>query len=723
MNKKFTVIIILVLCFFIGFSIPYIYENYGPLFGDYVNGDESSQVEKSSETDDNNKEIVNNKEKETEVDYNVILNEAVDNFYAGNYEKSMENYLELYEKDYNKLEVSKNLIVISDYVNKKEEKIKSILSKTYEEYEKSPEYNYYYGKYLYENSNEQEAENIFNNLLTLLKDSEKDLSPRKTALVHYYLGNILLTQEKQDTALNYYNEGIKYNEEIILNYLGAAKIYRNDNNYDKAIEMYEKTLAQDHSLSELYYDLAILYDKNNAPLKAYDYWERSLNSGVNVDVARNRINEIENNYPQYFKEKPVEKKKFEIDWFEIVEIETNKKYNEIKIGLQENLDRIRFQSKNKFYIKQNNRILFEGGKNTQYQINFNNNIFYILKNGKILERLSTNQKIRITADNNNNLFAIYDIKYAQNYFWGGQENRQYRGDIYLNPASNKRFNLLNYIDLTSYMLSVVPSEMPASWPSEALKAQSVVARSYILNNLNSHNDKAYDLCASVHCIVYAGASNENKNTTEAIIATKNEVITYNGRIIDAVFSSNSGGYTEASENVWINSLPYLKAVNTSNQNNYEFPLAPYQIEEWFIEKPESYSNNKYTTQSSYRWVKNINLEKLKQRHNLEGVNRVYVTERTRTGTVREIVIEGFNESITVTNSSIRRALTGLKSNKFILKNIYNEQGLENLIIFGAGWGHSVGMDQSAAAGMAVDGKDYKTIINRFYPDTKITKLE
>jgi SpoIID/LytB domain protein len=265
--------------------------------------------------------------------------------------------------------------------------------------------------------------------------------------------------------------------------------------------------------------------------------------------------------------------------------------------------------------------------------------------------------------------------------------------------------------------------MPASWPAEALKAQSVVARSYILNNLNRHNDKAYDLCASVHCIVYAGASNENKKTTEAIIATKNEVITHNDRIIDAVFSSNSGGYTEASENVWINSLPYLKAVNTSNQNNYEFPLAPYQIEEWFIEKPESYSNNKYTTQSSYRWVKNIDLEKLKQRHNLEGINKVYVTNRTTTGTVKEIVIEGLNDSITVNNSSIRRALTGLKSNKFILKNIYDKNRLESLIIFGAGWGHSVGMDQSAAAGMAVDGKDYKTIINQFYPDTEITNLK
>ncbi len=722
MNKKLTVIIILLLCFFVGFSIPYIYENYGPFVGDYVNGDDTTQDNRNAEEDNVNTEK-KNEEKQPAADYNVLINEAENNFYAGNYKNSLDKYIELYEKGYNKLEVSKNIIIISDYVNFKEERINNILSKTYDEYDKSSEYNYYYGKYLYENGNKEKAQNIFNNLLEILKESEKDLSVRKLALVHYYLGNIALEQGEQEAALNYYNNGIDYNKQIILNYLGAAEIHKNNNEYEKAIDMYERALGQDHSMSELYYDLAVLYDKKNAPLKAYDYWERSLNSGISVDIARKRINEIENNYPQYFEEKPARKEKMEIDWFDIVEIEPNKKYDEIKVGLQENLDRIRFQSKYNFYIKQNNNILFEGEKNTQYQISYNNHTFYVLKNGKILEIMSTNQKINITTENNNNLFAIYDIKFAQNYFWGGKENRQYRGDIYLNPVTNNRFDLLNYIDLTSYMLSVVPSEMPASWPAEALKAQSVVARTYILNNLNRHSDEAYDLCASVHCIVYSGASNENKNTTEAIIATKNEVITHNDRIIDAVFSSNSGGYTEASENVWINSLPYLKAVNTSNQNNYEFPLAPYQIEEWFIEIPESYSNNKYTTQSSYRWVKNIDLEKLKQRHNLEGLNKVYVSNRTTTGTVKEIVIEGQNDSITVSNSSIRRALTGLKSNKFILKNIYYKNELESLIIFGAGWGHSVGMDQSAAAGMAVDGKDYKTIINKFYLDTEITKLK
>ena len=97
MNKKLTVIIILILCFFIGFSIPYIYENYGTLIRDYVNGDNTTQVNENNEVDDVNTEN-KSKEKQTTVDYNVLINEAEDNFYAGNYKNSLDKYIELYEK-------------------------------------------------------------------------------------------------------------------------------------------------------------------------------------------------------------------------------------------------------------------------------------------------------------------------------------------------------------------------------------------------------------------------------------------------------------------------------------------------------------------------------------------------------------------------------------------------------------------------------------------------
>lgn len=718
-KKKITLIVILlIVCFFIGFSIPYIYENYGSVLKKQVMSNGKEEIENGTVIKEEQKE-----ELDKEIDYNKTLKEAQDSFYRGNYEQSINKYIDLYDQGYDNIEVLKNLIFISDYSNINEKKIEDILKKAYQKEKDSLVFNYHYGKYLYEKGNLSSSKDILSHLFVLLDEKENILSDRKLALASYYLGDIYYKEEKNKVALDFFNRGIKFSEEIILNYLAAAKIYESRDLYYDAINMYEKTLKQDHSLSRLYYNLALLYEEEGELLKAYNYWDRCVNSGIKPDLARSRIKDIQQKHPKYFSKETIQDKKREIKWADIQSIEPNKKYPELKIGLQENIDRVRFQSKYDFTIRQNDKILFEGKKATQYQISFNNNTFYISQDDDIVKKIPTNQKLQIISEEDNNLFALYDIRYAQNYFWGGTENRQYRGEIYLNPSSNKYFSLLNYVDLTSYLLSVVPSEMPASWPQEALKAQSIVARSYVIKNLRRHQNEGYDLCASVHCIVYSGAISENPRTTKAVVETKNQVVTHQGQIIDAVFSSNSGGYTEASQHVWGNSFDYLKAVNIINDNEYQFPLSPYEIEDWFVEKPNSYSNNKYTTASSYRWVKDINLSDLKGRHNLSEIKRVVITSRTSTGTVKEIKIEGLNKTITVNDSSIRRALNGLKSNKFIVKNIYNDNSLNNLLIFGAGWGHSVGMDQTAAAGMAVDGKSYQDIIEFFYPDIKITNLD
>jgi len=723
--KKTTVVIILIFAFIIGISIPFLYHNYRPLLDKYVegNGNQQNQVTEVNNIKQEKPEESNEKA-QNKIDSNSFLTKAQNLFYEGNYKSSMNTYLELYNLGYDGIDLYKNIMIVSDYLKNRPKELDNILKNAYERYSQNIEYNYYYAKYLYENSNSDQAFDVYNQILVLLDNDQKSISSRKKSLVYYYLGQLYYEKNDNESALEFFNKGININKEIVLNYLSAAQIYHQNGNYTKAIEMYQKTLIQDHSLSYLYYELALLYDKNKEPLRAHHYWERSLNSGINTEQARIRINEIEDNYPEHFKDDDNQIGiKREIKWADVIEISPNNIYNEIKIGLQENIDRIRFQSKNDFLISQNNNILFEGKKSTQYQISYNNNSYYILKDGNINKVISNPDKIKITSEDNNNLFALYDIKFGQNYFWAGSEKRQYRGDIYLHPVNSNKLNLVNYIDLSSYLLSVVPSEMPASWPKEALKAQSVVARSYILNSLNRHKNDDYDLCATVHCIVYNGAQNEHSSTSQAVITTKNKVITNNGNIIDAVFSSNSGGYTEASENVWKNELDYLKARNTSKSNEYNFPLEPYQIEEWFIEKPSSYSDNKYTTNSSYRWIKEVDLKELKQRHNLDKISKIFVSKRTETGTVNEVTIKSLNNEIIIENSSIRRGLGGLKSNKFIIKNIYRDNELKNIIIFGAGWGHSVGMDQTAAAGMASEGMTYDKIIDYFYPNTKIELLK
>lgn len=132
----------------------------------------------------------------------------------------------------------------------------------------------------------------------------------------------------------------------------------------------------------------------------------------------------------------------------------------------------------------------------------------------------------------------------------------YRGYI-LPEKTGSGIQVVNVVDAEEYLYGVVPAEMPASWHLEALKAQSVAARSYMENQRGRHASAGYDICDTTHCQVYAGTSKEHENSTAAVQQTAGQLAYHNGSVIDAVFHSSSGGHTENAENVWVGAHAYL----------------------------------------------------------------------------------------------------------------------------------------------------------------------
>ena len=137
--------------------------------------------------------------------------------------------------------------------------------------------------------------------------------------------------------------------------------------------------------------------------------------------------------------------------------------------------------------------------------------------------------------------------------------KAYRGMLTFAVTGNA-MTAVNVIGLEEYLYGVVPAEMPKSYEKEALKAQSVAARTYAMTKLGAHTGSGYQLCDGTNCQVYKGYSSEAETTTDAVDATASEVACYNGSPIEAVFSASTGGYTENSENVWWATVPYLRAV-------------------------------------------------------------------------------------------------------------------------------------------------------------------
>jgi stage II sporulation protein D len=104
-------------------------------------------------------------------------------------------------------------------------------------------------------------------------------------------------------------------------------------------------------------------------------------------------------------------------------------------------------------------------------------------------------------------------------------------------------------------------EMPSSWPAEALKAQATAGRTFAQKRITVRGSADFDLYGSVLHQAYTGTKYEAANWRQAVDATANQVITYNGQLIDAVYSASSGGHTENSEYIWVSQVPYLRGVS------------------------------------------------------------------------------------------------------------------------------------------------------------------
>jgi len=143
------------------------------------------------------------------------------------------------------------------------------------------------------------------------------------------------------------------------------------------------------------------------------------------------------------------------------------------------------------------------------------------------------------------------------------EGRRYRGRllVYLNDRGT--LNLINEVSLEDYLRGVVPSEMgPEAYPQlEALKAQAVAARTYALRTLGEFAREGYDICATPRCQVYNGMEVEHPLSDRAIAETAGQVLLYEGRLVDALYSSTCGGHTEDGHVIFpLKQEPYLKGV-------------------------------------------------------------------------------------------------------------------------------------------------------------------
>ncbi len=261
-----------------------------------------------------------------------------------------------------------------------------------------------------------------------------------------------------------------------------------------------------------------------------------------------------------------------------------------------------------------------------------------------------------------------------------------------------RMVVSNLVATEDYLRGVLPEEMPQDWPEEALKAQAVAARTYALQHRGRHEEDGYDLCDTTHCQVYEGLESAVASTDKAISDTYGEVLTYQGKLIDAFFHTDSGGMTDRCLDVWGSDVPYLQAAKELNLNTQPWSVSC-SIKE--------FSAKLAAASKSVGTVKQVKLSKL-------SVGKG-ASDRSASGRVKSLVVKGDKGSKEITGNDMR-AILGLRSTLFDI-NISKDQ----VKITGYGWGHGLGMSQWGAKAYA--GKwSYDKILYHYYKGTKLKKL-
>lgn len=253
------------------------------------------------------------------------------------------------------------------------------------------------------------------------------------------------------------------------------------------------------------------------------------------------------------------------------------------------------------------------------------------------------------------------------------------------------------ISLEEYLVCVLLGEMPMDFDIEALKAQAVVARTYTLRRNRiapKHQNSAVctqSACCQSYCnaqdyLSNVGTEESVKKAAAAVDATRGQVITYHGELIEATYFSCSGGRTEDALAVWGTDIPYLQAVDSPGEEN-----------------AAHYSDTVSFSQTEF-------MQRLGLRLSGSPTDWFGTVTYTDGGGVDTLVIGG----VTFRGTELRQKL-GIRSTAFAVTPLGN-----TIHITTKGFGHRVGMSQYGAEAMAVNGSSYQKILAHYYPGTIIT---
>lgn len=318
----------------------------------------------------------------------------------------------------------------------------------------------------------------------------------------------------------------------------------------------------------------------------------------------------------------------------------------------------------------------------------------------------------------------------------------YRGGIGAKRQNTTDITLINYIHMDEYLYGVVPKEMSKNWPIEALKAQAVVARNFALVNQNKFMQYGFNLDNTTTSQAYGGFDWEGPISNQAVDETVGIKLMYDHTLVSGYYHSNSGGYTENSENVWSAELPYIKGVYdpfslgapndawsvemTKDEIEQTLSKAGYQVGSLKNFYVSDYTDNNRVYNARFVGTTgSVDIEKQKIR-GLFGYNTIKSTLLTVTPNNAVTYTDGqdfYSGSPAVLSVVSGNGTVSTINSDFAMfdgdQNVQKDFSADSYTISGKGWGHGLGMSQWGAKQMADQGFEFDQILTFYYTGTHI----
>lgn len=376
-----------------------------------------------------------------------------------------------------------------------------------------------------------------------------------------------------------------------------------------------------------------------------------------------------------------------------------------------------------------------------------------IENGKLNCNGLIIQNLEIEQDDLDSFITVKDVIAGRGFHWAKKIDVKLTYKLIVSVLENK-IMLINELPIEEYLACVATSEMSAECPDSYIEAQTIVARSWMLANVEQkHVSLGFDVCNDDCCQRFQGVNNITEYSRKAARSTKGIVLMHKNKIADARYSKSCGGIMEKFENLWEN-MPKEYMQNKSDapaEFNLNLQHEP-DFKNWITSSPAAFCSPHFIPEKNlhkylgnvdedgkyFRWtvevsnedlVNNLN-EKLKLK--IKSVIALIPIKRAGSGRLLELEIEYLNHDdtnkslIIYKDYEIRRLIHKkfLFSSAIVIDPVYIEnQQIPSLFKYtGAGWGHGAGLCQIGGLGMSLAGYSTEEIVYHYYPNTILKKI-